>query len=248
MRFIDKNRILSVFLLFLTTLKSQNMKNVLLIAFILFYVTGVAQVGIGTTDPTTTLDVNGGLRVRTTDTNSRETSAKDSILVSDRNGNIQRISSKMVIESRLKTFIKGGFSAASDQSLTLSSGTIKIPFNYEELDENDEFNTSTNTFTAKTAGIYTVNVQIKSNASSVATNFGVSIQKNETVIARCGFANIGLTIAFVNFYVTPPVRTVQTLVKLSVGDTITFNVYTDLINVGLLSNKTDSFFTIQQVR
>jgi hypothetical protein len=219
-----------------------------LIGIMLFSITATAQVGIGTTSPTATLDVNGALRVRTTDSNIRETSAKDSILVSDRYGNIQRISAKMVIESRLKTFIKGGFSSALDQSLALSSGTVKIPFNYEDLDENNEFNTTTNTFTATTDGIYSINVQIKSNASSIATNFGVSILKNETVIARCGFANIGFNLGLTSIYVTPPVRTTQTLVKLSVGDTITFNIYTDLINVGLLSNKSDSFFTIQQVR
>lgn len=220
----------------------------IVIACLLFSVTALAQVGIGTTSPTATLDVNGAIRVRTTDPNNRETSAKDSILVSDRYGNIQRISAKMVLESRLKTFIKGGFSASADQSLTVSSGTVKVPFNYEDMDENDEFNTSTNTFTAKNDGIYSINVQIKSNASSVASNFGVSILKNEGVIARCGFSNIGVTIAFVTINVTPPVRAVQTLVKLSAGDTISFNIYTDLINVGLLSNKTDSFFTIQQVR
>jgi hypothetical protein len=219
-----------------------------LIVFILFSVTGVAQVGIGTTTPTTTLDVNGALRVRTTDLNPRETSAKDSILVTDRYGNIQRTTSKMVIESHLKTFVKGGFTSASDQSLALSSGTVKIPFNYEDLDENEEFNTSTNTFTAKSAGIYTINVQIKSNASSVASNFGVAILKNNAIIARCGFANVGVTIAFVSVQVTPPIRTVETLVKLNVGDTINFNVYTDLINIGLLSAKEDSFFTIHQVR
>jgi len=219
-----------------------------LISALLFSITGFAQVGIGTTSPTATLDINGALRVRSTDTNSRETSAKDSILVSDRYGNIQRISSKMVIESRLKTFVKGGFSSSSDQSLSLTSGTVKVPFNYEDFDENNEFDTSTNTFTAKTEGIYTVNVQIKANATSVATNFGIAILKNETTIARCGFSNIGVTIAFVTVTVTPPVRAVQTLVKLNVGDTITFNINSDLINVGLLSNKSDSFFTIQQVR
>lgn len=223
------------------------MKNYLIGAF-LFSITSYAQVGIGTTNPTATLDINGALRVRTTDANIRETSAKDSILVSDRYGNVQRISSKMVIESRLKTFIKGGFSSSSDQSLAITSGTVKVPFNYEDFDENNEFDTSTNTFTAKTEGIYAINVQIKANSTSVATNFGVSILKNETVIARCGFSNIGVTIAFVNVNVTPPVRAVQTLVKLSVGDTVNFNLYTDLINVGLLSNKPDSFFTIQQVR
>lgn len=220
----------------------------MLIAALLSTMMGFAQVGIGTTNPTATLDVNGAMRLRSTVTNSRETSAKDSILVSDRDGNIQRISAKMVLESRLKTFIKGGFSSTSDQSLSITSGTIKVPFNYEDFDENNEFDTSTNTFTAKNEGIYAINVQIKSNATSVATNFGVSILKGETTLARCGFSNIGINLAFVTINVTPPVRAVQTLVKLNVGETITFNINTDLINVGLLSNKSDSFFTIQQVR
>lgn len=224
------------------------MKNILLIASFLFYFTGVAQVGIGTTNPTASLDVNGNLRVRSTTTNNRESVAKDSILVSDSAGNIQRISSKMVLESRLKTFVKGGFSGTSDQALTISSGTVKIPFNTKDFDENNEFDVSNNTFKAKTEGIYAIDVQIKANSTSVATNFGVSIQKNETIIARCSFSNIGVTIAFVNINVTPPVRAVHTLVKLNADDTITFNINTDLINVGLLSNKSDSFFTIQQVR
>lgn len=224
------------------------MKCKLLIVTILFSLTGVAQVGIGTTSPTAALDVNGGMRVRSTITNNRETSAKDSILVSDSAGNIQRISSKKVIESHLKTFIKGGFSGTADQSLTISSGTVKVPFNAEDMDENDEFNTTNNVFTAKADGIYAIDVQVKANSISVATNFAVFIQKNESIIARCGFSNVGVTIAFVNVNVTPPVRAVHTLVKLLAGDTITFHLQTDLINVGLLSNKTDSFFTIQQVR
>ena len=223
------------------------MKHILF-AFILFSITGTAQVGIGTTDPTATLDVNGAMRVRSTATNSRETSAKDSILVSDRYGNVQRISAKTVVESHFKTFIKGGFAGTADQSLTLSSGTIKIPFNNEDMDENDEFNTGTYTFTAKNNGIYSITVQIKSNASSIATNFGVSILKNESVIARTGYSNIGFNLGLASITVTPPVRSVQTLVKLTAGNTISFNIYTDLINVGLLSAKEDSFFLIQQVR
>lgn len=225
------------------------MKSILLIALFLLYFTGEAQVGIGTTNPTAALDVNGAMRVRSTDTNGRETSAKDSILVSDRYGNIQRISAKMVIETQLKTFIKGGFTASADQALTLSSGTVKVPFNYEEFDENNEFDTAENTFTAKNTGIYSINIQVKSNASSIATNFGVSILKNNAVIARNSYANIGVTIPFVTtINVTPPIRSIQILVKLTAGDTIKFNMYSDLINIGLLSAKEDSFFTINQVR
>ncbi|NUY81424.1 hypothetical protein HUK80_10990 [Flavobacterium sp. MAH-1] len=208
-----------------------------------------AQIGINTVSPTATLDVNGTMRIRTTSQISRETAAKDSIMVSDSQGNVQRISSKKVVQSHLKSFVKGGFSSSSDQSLSLTSGTVKIPFNQEDFDENDEFDTGTNTFKAKEAGIYAVSVQIKANSAvSVATNFGVNILKNNVVIARSSFANIGITVVVTAINVTPPIRTVQTLVKLNTDDTIRFQVSSDLINVGLLSAKEDSFFTIQQVR
>lgn len=248
MHFNDKTSTVSMFFIyFMISIIHEIMKNIP-IFLLLFSFAASAQVGIGTTNPTTTLDVNGPLRVRSTVTNNRESVAKDSILVSDSYGNIQRISSKMVVQSHLKTFIKGGFSNTTVLSLTLSSGVVKIPFNFEDFDENDEFETTSSIFTAKTSGIYTVNVQIKSNASSVATNFGVAILKNEAVIARNGFANIGINLGITSVNVTPPIRSVQTLVKLDVGDTIKFIVYTDLINIGLISNKEDSFFTIQQVR
>lgn len=225
------------------------MKSILLFASILISFTCDAQIGIGTTGPTNTLDVNGGTRVRTVPSNTRLTAAKDSIVVTDKFGNLQRTTSKLVIESHFKTYIKGGFSATSDQSLALSSGTVKVPFNYEEFDENDEFDTSANTFEAKITGIYSINVQVKSNASSISTTFGVAILKNNVVIARNSFANIGVTIPFISTTnVTPPIRCIQTLAKLTAGDKITFNMYSDLINIGLISAKEDSFFTIHQVR
>jgi hypothetical protein len=214
------------------------------LALFLFSFAATAQVGIGTTEPTATLDVNGVLRVRSTVSNNRESVAKDSILVSDSFGNIQRISSKMIVQSHLKTFIKGGFDGSAPLSVTLLFGMGKIPFNYEDFDENDEFDTSTNTFTAKTSGIYAIDIQIKSNGINVALNYGVGILKNENIIAQNGFANIGL----LGVNVTPPVRSVHTLVKLDVGDTIKFITYSNLVSVGLLGDKEDTFFTIQQVR
>lgn len=173
--------------------------------------------------------------------------AKDSILVSDNLGNIKRVSSKTVIESHLKTFIKGSFSGSTDISLTLASGTKKIPFNLEEFDENDEFNTTTNTFTATQSGIYAINVAIKTTSSiSIALDFGVAILKNGTVINRNSFANIGV----LGINVTPPVRSVQTLVSLNSGDTINFNIICNIasLSLDLLSNKEDCYFTIHQVR
>jgi hypothetical protein len=224
------------------------MRLIILVLASLVPITAQAQIGIGTSSPTTTLDVNGNFRIRSTTGNTRESAAKDSILVVDCNGNVQRTTSKLVVSSYLKTSIRGSFSG-SDQTLTMSSGTAKMPFDYEDFDENSEFSTSTNTFTAKTSGIFSVAVQVKAVSTiSVTPSFGVSISKNSTVIARAGFANVGVTILFVNTNITPPIRFVQTLVKLDVGDTIKFNAYSDLGSVGLLGTKEDSFFMIQQVR
>ena len=223
------------------------MKKLVLLYFIFYLTPFFAQVGIDTTSPTASLDVNGNLRVRTLTSTSNNSAAKDSILVSDNLGNIKRVSSKTVIESHLKTFIKGSFSGSTDISLTLASGTKKIPFNLEEFDENDEFNTTTNTFTATQSGIYAINVAIKTTSSiSIALDFGVAILKNGTVINRNSFANIGV----LGINVTPPVRSVQTLVSLNSGDTINFNIICNIasLSLDLLSNKEDCYFTIHQVR
>lgn len=223
------------------------MKKLVLLYFIFYLTPFFAQVGIDTTLPTASLDVNGNLRVRTLTSTPNNSAAKDSILVSDNLGNIKRVSSKTVIESHLKTFIKGSFSGSTDISLTLASGTKKIPFNLEEFDENDEFNTTTNTFTATQSGIYAINVAIKTTSSiSIALDFGVAILKNGTVINRNSFANIGV----LGINVTPPVRSVQTLVSLNSGDTINFNIICNIVSLSLdlLSNKEDCYFTIHQVR
>jgi hypothetical protein len=204
-----------------------------------------AQVGIGTTNPTATLDVNGTLRIRQTNSYISEPAAKDSVLVVNKNGDVTRTSSKQVVNSYIKTFIKGSFSTTADKNLALSSGFQKIPFDLEEFDLNNEYNTSTNTFTAKEAGIYAVYVQIKATSTlSVATNFAVAIVKNTTIAARYGFANISV----VGIDVTPPMRSTQTLVQMAAGDTIRFFIYSNLVNVGILGTNEDCFFTIHQVR
>lgn len=211
-----------------------------------FCITNVfSQVGIGTVTPTADLDVNGTLRVRTSSTTANVSAAKDSILVTDNLGNVKRISAKTVIESHLKTFVKGYFASSSDVSLTLVSSTKIIPFDSEEFDLNNEFDTSTSVFTAKQAGIYEITVQIEAtSAISVATDFGVVILKNGTIVNRNSFANIGI----LGINATPPSRSINTLVSLGVGDTINFNVVGSLVSLGLIGNKEDSYFTIHQVR
>lgn len=221
------------------------MKKIYLLYFI-FYLTPIfSQVGIETTSPTASLDINGNLRVRSSTATSNETAAKDSILVTNNLGNVMRISSQKVIQSYFKTCIKGSFTSSSDVSLTLSSGAKKIPFDYIEFDSNNEFNTSNSTFTATQGGIYSIDIHIKStSAIGVALDFGVAILKNGTVITRDSFANIGI----LSINATPPVRSSRTLISLAPGDTITFSVLSSLGSLNILGSKEDCYFTIHQVR
>lgn len=221
------------------------MKKIYLLYFI-FYLTPIfSQVGIETTSPTASLDINGNLRVRSSTATINETAAKDSILVTNNLGNVMRISSQKVIQSYFKTCVKGSFTSSSDVSLTLSSGAKKIPFDFIEFDANNEFNTSNSTFTATQGGIYSIDIHIKStSAVGVALDFGVAIVKNGTVITRDSFANIGI----LSINATPPVRSSRTLVSLEPGDTITFSVLSSLGSLNILGSKEDCYFTIHQVR
>ena len=205
---------------------------------------GSAQVGINTTEPTSMLDVNGGARIRVINSASDQNAAKERIMTTDTFGNVQSITSRQIIQSHLKSFVKGSFSSSGNQTLSFNaSGYATLPFNFEEFDENNEYNTSTYTFISTTTGIYSVSIQIKAIAAlSLASNFGVAIVKNGTVVARSGFGNIGL----LGVTVTPPIRSLNTLVKLESGDTLTFQLYSDLISAGIIGAREDSFFSIAQ--
>lgn len=154
----------------------------------------IAQVGIGTTEPTATLDINGDLRIRGISEEMELEVAKDSILVLSRNGLVNRISSKKILESTLKTAVKSNFNAGgSTILLSILSGSAIIPFGNESFDTNDEYDTTTYTYTAKQDGIYDIYAQIKASSGiSVTTNFGLSITKNGVIVAENSFANIGV--------------------------------------------------------
>ena len=199
--------------------------------------TAHAQVGIATTNPNATLDVNGNLKIRVIPEETNPTNVKDSVMVINE-GFVKSLPASALIKASLPTTIKGSFTSAGLIDLTLASGSVKIPFNNEVFDTNNEFDTVTNTFTAKQDGIYVVASQIKAAGISVATNFGITILKNGVVQNRNSFANIGVGVLGVTINVTPPVRRVETILQLITGDTISF---------GVESNQ-DSFFSIHQIR
>ncbi|MBT0609017.1 hypothetical protein [Aequorivita echinoideorum] len=217
--------------------------------FLLFYISVYSQVGIGTTDPTATLDIDGTVRIRSTQQENDLEIAKDSILVISKNGNVNRTTSKDVYESHIKTAVRGTFSGSGNIAITLGSNVATIPFNNLEFDTNTEFNTSTHIFTAKQDGIYHVYGQINSSGGIAASpDYGIQILKNNTVIVQQNFSNLNISLLGLNLNVTPPIRSVQTLVKLNAGETIRFQLYTSLVSVNLLRSPIDSYFTIHQIR
>lgn len=228
------------------------MKNLSLL-FLLFQSICFAQIGIGTTHPTALLDINGNMRIRSIPTLFRESAAKDSILTSNAIGNNTRVSSKTLVYSHKKSYVTGFFSSGISPTLTLSGSRAKIPFNAKEIDINNNFNTTTNTFTAPRTGIYRIGTQIVSTAAvGVTTDFGVQIVKNgNTILAKNSFANIGIDVTVVvitvTVNVTQPFRSVTTTVSLNAGDTITFETYSALLNVTLIGNNEDNFFFIYEV-
>lgn len=197
--------------------------------------------------PTATLDIDGDVRIRNVPVETIMDVAQDSLLVISRDGRIKTISATEITDRALPSIIKGNFTGSGLVNLSLATGTQDIPFDQEDFDMNDEYDTSTNTFTAKQDGIYSVSVQIEADGTlGVATNFGVLILKNGVVEVRNSYANTGVA----GSNVTPPVRNTQTIVQLSTGDTIKFQIEGDvsLGSVDLLADDRDSFFTINQVR
>lgn len=224
------------------------MRTFLLISLILLGIHGFSQVGIGTDAPTKDLDINGELRIRTINNGDVPT---DGVILTDANGVVKKTTPSNLINNTLKTVVKGSFAqdAGSLVSLSLLSSEAKITFNAEEIDLNDEYDVTSATYTAKQPGIYRVYSQIKAGGTvAVATNFGISIRKNGTIIARNNFANIGITVVITEINVTPPVRSAENLIQLNTGDTIEFYFDANLLSVDLIKNKVDSYFTIEQIR
>lgn len=222
------------------------MKNLIISLFILPII-GYAQVGIGTQTPTRTLDVDGSFRLRNTAYVTRESAAKDSVLVVDSQGNVDRVSSKNIIYSHFKSFVRGNFGTTGNTVIPVSSGFGIIKFTGKDFDLTNDYNASSGLFTAKIPGIYRVSVSLKFAPAvlSLTGEVGVSIQKTTgsvtTTKAKSSFSNIAVLL----INVTPPARSAETIVELLAGDTISFMTIGPS-SITIVNDET--FFSIEQIR
>ena len=190
-----------------------------------------AQVGVGTTDPhpDVMLDVNGGLRIRS------------------------RIATSTLLANMDKSLVRAGVSTSSGALVDIGvSGEKRVKFDNESFDVKGEYDNSTGIFTAAASGIYRITAQLRSSSSLLsAGDFGIAIYKNDsgrttyTKIAEERYLNVEVTL----IKVSPPVRSVSTLVQLTAGEEITFRSITALsLTLAGTTNGNSTFMTIEQVR
>ncbi|MCB4809291.1 hypothetical protein LG651_13625 [Tamlana sp. 62-3] len=221
-------------------------KKYVLILFTFLTINIFAQVGIGTTTPMATLDINGNLKINVTTLETTEQVIRDSILVISQDGVVNRTKATNILNASLPTMVKASMSGGGNiLHVLVLSAPETIKYDTETVDNNNEFDTTTHTYTAKQDGIYAVNAQIKiSSAISVSTNFGIGIYKNGVLIAEEEYLSVHTGV----LSVSSPIRRVSTVIDLVTGDEITFKLSSSIASVDLLGNPTESFFTIYQLR
>lgn len=222
---------------------------------ILFTLSGVlcatltfGQVGINIEEPTSMLDINGDIRIRRVPVNDTLTN----ILVINSDGEV--FQNQTFGLSNLKTFIKGsGSTSMSLVSLAILQGWYQIGFNNTDFDENTEYSTTTYLYTAKQDGIYDIYVQAETESLVSAAEFGVGIFKKNvgettyTLMAEETYLSVNINLALASIDVSPPTRSTRTLLKLKLGDVITFAVKVPLVSLKLIGGSS-SFFSIHQVK
>lgn len=227
------------------------MRSVFFLLFMAIQFPAFTQVGIGTSDPhpDVLLDINGGLRVRDYSEGSA-TAAKDSIAVFDGRGVVQSIPSRALLANMDKSLVKAKLT--SNYAVGVLT-TVPLAFDTEDFDIKNEFDTSTGYFVAENDGIYRVTGQIKTASLSAGTlairAYKTNLSNVQTLIAEENFVNVSITLVGTGINVSPPTRSVSTLVQLEAGEKISFSVYTAVsLNVLGSAGGYDSFCTIEQVR
>lgn len=224
-------------------------KHFLTFSGFLYTILSFGQVGINTEEPTSMLDINGDIRIRNVSVNNTLTN----VLVINSTGEVSQ--NRTIGVSNVKSFIRGtGNTSMSLINLTILQGWYQIGFSSITFDENSEYNTTTYLYTAKQDGIYDIYVQAKSESVVSAAEFGVGIFKkgiNETaytLIAEETYLSVNINLVnLINIDVSPPIRSTRTLLKLKLGDAITFAVKVPFVSLKLIGGSS-SFFSIYQVK
>ncbi|MCJ7932332.1 MAG: complement C1q domain-containing protein [Chryseobacterium sp.] len=191
-------------------------KNLIILATVLVSNIVFSQVGINTPSPTQTLDVNGTARIRQTPVASTLGTSK--LLITQTNGDIYEIDPGVVTaQLKIPTTVLSVRLATPGTTLLPGSNAVNL-VRFDTIDISPlagigNWNASTNTFTANTAGVYQISGSIQlSDFSNPSANF---------IIVTTPFAqNSGGLLLFNNRYTVNQVLSL----KLNPGDTVKCNI------------------------
>ena len=203
-----------------------------------------AQVGINTTDPKSTLDINGNLIIRNVP-NVDTVTADHTILIRDISANgereIKEISSDRFFHSNTAYYAtKNG--AWSLLNLSIGGDWKKLNLTGDsdtKLGNPELFKDGV--YKASKPGIYAVSYQLQLESGVNLELLGgkkLGLLKNDEIWEEKAFDGVRLSIAFINIASLPITSSgIQSIVSLNTGDTITFAVNTNgLADLGLLTN------------
>jgi hypothetical protein len=223
---------------------------ILLICIVLFTHNSQAQVGINTTRPMSTLDVNGNVIIR--DVTAVSTLSSDySLMIRDKStigdNTVKEISSDLF--SGKKTAYYGTKNGSwSLLNLSLGGGWQKL--NLTGTSDTKMGDTSLFTdgvYTAIQPGIYSINYELQLESGINIEALGgkkLGILKNDALWEEKKLDGVRVSLLGITLASIPITSTgIQSIVSLETGDTVTFAVNTSgLLNLGLLTDSKVNVF------
>jgi hypothetical protein len=184
------------------------------------------NVGIGTIEPTATLDVMGSFKL----TNGSQEKGK--MLTTDNNGNSSWVWGDPIWFSATRT---------SNTICIPSNTAFTVPYNSIEGSGNISglLNIATNTFNAPVAGLYHFDLSVDMNPSGTGSDVTFQLMKNGTAV-RSTYRRVPVATTFiVNFSCD---------VQLAVNDVISVRLFNGTGAQACVTNGTDTYFNGHLVR
>lgn len=202
-----------------------------------------AQVGINTTDPQATLDVNGNIMVRTIPVSSA-TSTYDFLVINPTNSELQKVNGSL--GTTTDSFSGNLAKAVETQGLSLLNGSLfagwqKIDFGsgHVPINPGGHFDAVTDFYTVPSDGIYEINYEMRYGNGVLLGLFGtpkIGILKhtsgNYEVLDSRIFGGANLVVASVTISNTA----INSVYKLTAGDQLSFEFFAGSIGLGALSS------------